>query len=442
MMPSFHDVILAWAMGVGVFIALYGIAMAFRYFFGQFIIKAWRWVARNFDTPALCISVLLLITFFFMSDCKTVYSFIMEETLLVGALLGFPILIKRVETNQETLKEAQKQTRTSQYRDARDLLFSEILNSRMKGIDDLWRFARTHPQDEYGNVMDVLTQFIKNPIPYKWEEGTEEEDKKAVKRIDIKEILLYMRKERIEGAEPYPIDLRDAHLEGANLHHAHLEGANLRGAHLEGADLSYAHLEGADLSYAHLEKANLVYAHLEGANLRGVHLEEADLRDAHLEGADLWRVHLERADLRGAHLERSRLRNAHLEGADLEESHLEGADLSDAHLERSNLGGAHLRGAYLFYAHLEGAYLFYADLEGANLKSAIINEADFTDAEDDFKDVMDLTQEKIDKCVFITDHPRYEQPPKLPDGIRHEYRELSMSEWEYENEMVFHDFDS
>ena len=146
----------------------------------------------------------------------------MEETLLVGALLGFPILIKRVEetqkqtrtsqetlketqkqtrTSQETLKEEQKQRRTSQYRDARDLLFLDNLNSRMTGIDDLWRFAETHPKEEYHNVMDVFTQFVKNPTSYEWEEGTKEDDKKAVKRKDIKEILQHISKERMAGAE-------------------------------------------------------------------------------------------------------------------------------------------------------------------------------------------------------------------------------------------------
>ena len=158
--------------------------------FGQYIKNGW--IARNFDTPALCISVLLLIYFFFMSGSKTVNDFIMDKTLLVGALLGFPILIKRVDTSQESLKETQKQTRTSQYNAANELLWSEGLSSRMAGIESLWRVAQTYPKEDYHNVMDVFTQFIKHPASYKWEEGTKEEDKKVGNRADISAILRHM----------------------------------------------------------------------------------------------------------------------------------------------------------------------------------------------------------------------------------------------------------
>ena len=48
-------------------------------------------------------------------------------------------------------------------------------------------------------MMDVFTQFIKNPIPYEWEAGTKKQDRKAGKRDDIGKILRYMGKKRMAG---------------------------------------------------------------------------------------------------------------------------------------------------------------------------------------------------------------------------------------------------
>jgi hypothetical protein len=51
------------------------------------------------------------------------------------------------------------------------------------------------------------------------------------------------------------IDLRGAHLGGANLDHADLRGADLRGAFLFEANLIFADLRGADLRGANLDNA-------------------------------------------------------------------------------------------------------------------------------------------------------------------------------------------
>ena len=99
--------------------------------------------------------------------------------MVVAALIGFPILIKRVS-------ETRLQSRTMQYNAANELLWSERLGSRMAGIEALWRsLAETYPKEEYHNAMDVFSQFIKYPVPYDWEEGTKEEDKKAWERDQI-----------------------------------------------------------------------------------------------------------------------------------------------------------------------------------------------------------------------------------------------------------------
>ena len=424
MMPSFLDVIVFLSLVIGLLtvictalVILYGVAMALRYIFEQHIKNSWEnsWWGRNFDFPALfCISIPALTLFFVtLPSYISIYYIIEKHTLLIGALLGFPILIRRVS-------ETRLQSRSIQYNAANELLWSERLDSRMAGIEALWRVAQTYPKEEYGNVMNVFSQFVKHPASYEWKEGTKKEDKKAGKRKDISAILEHMGEERMAGAELYEIDLRGTHLERADLGGVHLEGADLVGAHLDEADLGGAHLEGAHLEGAYLKGAHLEIAYLAGVHLEWAHLEGAYLEEAHLEGAYLEGARLERADLGGAHLKIAYLGGAHLEAANLEWAHLEGV----------NLGRAHLKGANLSDVHLEGA-----NLHGAHLTLAIINGADFAGTKS-------LSQEQINGCVFITNHPLQEQQPTLPDGIEHKYQKMSIKEWEAKSGRKFGDFNS
>ena len=284
-----------------------------------------RWIARNFDTTALLVSIPALIWFFDpLSGYWTIRSFVEYNTLLIGALLGFPILIKRVDTSQETLKETQKQSRTSQYRDARDLLNSDKLNLRMMGIADLRRFAQTHPQEEYHNVMNVFASFIKNPIPYGVSgiKAGKREDINAILNTFKKSLQKMMGKEFMKDTEA--IDLTDADLQEAELRSSNLKGVCLLGANLSGAMIS-------------------------------------------------------------------------------------NSDLIGAHLGHTDLSGADLIGS---------------DLSGSHFYLAIINGTNFLD-------VKNLTQEQFDDCVLITDHPVYGQPSFLPDDIKPNYPNMSMSmkEW-------------
>ena len=378
-MEFFSTVIMVW-----VIIAIFGFVAGGLV--GCFVLaKRWlegyiehRWFGRNFDLTAFYIVLFIFVLVGFVFDeCflalvksaysadETIGSYVVKSPLMLAALLGFPILIKRVA-------ETRLQSRTMQYNAANELLWSKDNSSRIAGINALWRLANDYPKEEYHHVMDVFTQFIKNPMPYEWEKGTKEQDKKAGKRDDIGKILRYMGAEKVVGADSYEINLIAVHLEGANLGLLRFYGARLLYARLEGAFFWEAHLEGADLWLAHLEGANLREAHLEGANLR----------------------------------------ETHLEGANLRETHLEGADLNKARLE-----GARLRWVYLEGANLEGA-----NLDRANLTLAIINGANFTNAKN-------LTQTQIDSCVFISDNTKFKDPPKLPEGMEHTYQIMTLVEW-------------
>lgn len=164
-------------------------------------------------------------------------------------------------------------------------------------------------------------------------------------------------------------------LTGADLREAHLEEAELIGVHLEKVSLHEAHLDKADLSYASLEQADLSEAYLKAANLSGTHLERAYLNEAHLEEADLSGARLEKVYLSEAHLERAILNEAHLEEGYLSGTHLQEADLSGAHLEGAYLNGADLKDTSLYGAHLERTFLYKAHLEGARLSRMHIKEA-------------------------------------------------------------------
>ena len=336
------------------------------------------WLGRNFDFTALVIVLLIfgLGGFVYSAELlvlvsskeeeyNTIGHYVFNNPLVLAALLGFPILIRRVS-------ETRLQSCAMQYNAANELLWSKDKGSRMAGIDALERLGDTYPKEEYHHVMDVFTQFILYPMPYELDEKMQnkhqnlksvhsqyfkQEKTPAGKRDDINKILRYMGKERMAGVKHYMIKLSNAHLEEANLFDAYLHGA----------DLVWAHLEGADLMWAHLVAAYLEGAHLEGANLSG-----ADLRWARVEGA-----------------------------------HLEGANLSGAHLELAKLEGTNLSGA---------------DLEKADLTLAFINYVNFTNAKN-------LTQEQIDSCAFITDDDFYQKPPILPKGIKPTYKKMKRSEW-------------
>ena len=118
-----------------------------------------------------------------------------------------------------------------------------------------------------------------------------------------------------------------------NLKESYLNGADVREAHLEMADLANAHLQGTIFYKAHLQRANFREAHLQGANLEMAHLQAADFIEAHMQGAQLFTACLIGAELFGAQMQGARLYEACLQGARFTGVHLQGADLFQAQLQ-------------------------------------------------------------------------------------------------------------
>lgn len=92
---------------------------------------------------------------------------------------------------------------------------------------------------------------------------------------------------------------------------------------------------------------------------------------ADLSGRDLTDSSFTKANLRGSNLSHSNLQGVSFFGANLEDVNLEGADLSNATLDTARLTSANLTNAIL-----EGAFAFNTKFDGA-----VIDGADFTDAE-------------------------------------------------------------
>jgi uncharacterized protein YjbI with pentapeptide repeats len=80
--------------------------------------------------------------------------------------------------------------------------------------------------------------------------------------------------------------LSDGTLAWVQLRYAHLQGADLSGADLRKASLSLADLRGANLSYACLQETRL-----DKANLSGAEMDKADLRDSLMTRVNLQGAH-------------------------------------------------------------------------------------------------------------------------------------------------------
>ena len=142
-----------------------------------------KWFARHFDLTAFAIVLLLIGVGFAFSgeflglasssvhNYETIGHYVFNNPLVLAALLGFPILIKRLSVMQEQLEKSQqqievgqKQTSTSQYSIASQLMWSEHLGARIAGIEILWQQLQDNPDERTQRmIMTLFMEFAKNP---------------------------------------------------------------------------------------------------------------------------------------------------------------------------------------------------------------------------------------------------------------------------------------
>ena len=292
---------------------------------------------------------------------------------IVAGVVALAFALWRALVAQSQAKAAHGQTETAQqsllnerYQRGAEMLGSPVLSVRLGGIFALQRLAEEHPEQYHVQVMRLFCAFVRNP-PRMGGEPTVSGKLRADVQAAITAIgeSSYDRQLLEEKAE-YRLDLRNAHLENADMRWLNFAGVDLQDAYLTEADLtktvlSSANLMGADLSSAGLFSTDLSDAELLETNLSGARLMGTDLSDACLIGADL-----SNANSYEANFSRSLLLETNLSGANLT-----GANFSGAKLEELNLSGANLAGANLSGTLSE----IVVDFSGANVEGVVMSGA-------------------------------------------------------------------
>jgi hypothetical protein len=186
---------------------------------------------------------------------------------------------------------------TDRYTKAVEMLSNKHARTRVGAVYALGRIAQDSVERDHIAVMEVLTEFIRNP-PYRTETDERADARNrsdyppmAIRCRDIHAVLNVIQdrnngqrmRERAEGFAPNfhgaalrELDLTLSNFTGSILSEANLTGAKLQGAYLRGASLSAANLYGADLDRADLYRADLRKANLgDVRNLTQYQLESA-----------------------------------------------------------------------------------------------------------------------------------------------------------------------
>lgn len=271
-----------------------------------------------------------------------------------------------VKVAREQLRQAEDSQITERFTKAVNQLSSRALTVRLSGIYTLERVASDSERDQ-PVVIEALCAFVR----VKTEELRSGPEKRSPTHpgLDTQAALSVIGR-RVIRSQPEVVDLRKAHLVGADLTYARLAKANLGKA-----NLSFSELKKAILTEASLPNAVLVGANLDVAEIERAVLAKADLTDAVLTGAKMANSRFGRARLIRAQLQGAILSNARFPGTDFTDAKLGGATMSDASAPlgkfiRTDLSGAILHNADLSEANFKDAKLVQADLSSADLTDA------------------------------------------------------------------------
>ena len=199
---------------------------------------------------------------------------------------------------------------------------------------------------------------------------------KPMKQEELDLIIKEHAKWLERNSEGKYADLREANLEGLDMHDADLSYADFTGAWLSGVNLRGTNLTGAcfrkcDFGYnSDLKGAVMDDADLVGASAVHANFARTSMRHVQMQDAVMWNSCFKNADLTGSNLY----------GADFADCIMTNADLSHAYMFFSNLDNtvfknAHLNNAVIIYA----PYMEYTDLTGADFTKAIVFDCTFSD---------------------------------------------------------------
>lgn len=199
-----------------------------------------------------------------------------------------------LENARETLKITQEGQVTDRFLRAVDQLGNkDKIELRLGAIYSLERIARASDTD-YWPIIELMCAFLRSNAPISVESavaGTPKNprpiEKKGEGREDIQAAITMIgrRQKPVERDEPTAIYLASVDLRNLHLEQANLAGAILWFSSFEGAVLWGANLREARSTAASFQDANLTEARLENAVFSATNMKGADLTRAHLEGA-------------------------------------------------------------------------------------------------------------------------------------------------------------
>lgn len=240
-----------------------------------------------------------------------------------GVLVALQALMsyKRANALENTVVLTEKGQRQERMKNAIEHLGHASESVRLGGAYELFHLAEDSDTLRQ-TVLDILCAHIRQTTGAR--EYREKHKSKPSEEVQSLLTLLFVKNHKI---------FRGLHV---NLKESYLNGADIREAHLEQADLAKAYLQGTIFMEAHLQRANFREAYLQGANLDIAHMQAADFIEAHMQGAQLMDARLQGAQLFGAHMQGAQLFSARLQGARLGGAKFQEADLSVAHMEGVN----------------------------------------------------------------------------------------------------------
>lgn len=254
--------------------------------------------------------------------------------LIIGAIIGLGLAWWRARSASQQAEVANDQARiteqgqiTDRYSKAVEMLSSKEPRTRVGAVYALARIAQDSIKRDHIPVMEVLSEFIRNP-PYQEEAAVRSEA-----RQDKREAEEQGAWDDEYDPTPPTILCPDTHA-ALNVLADRNDAQKAHEAHNRfRPDLTRATLCELDLERARLSEANLIGANLSGADLTGAFLRDANLTDANLSDASL-----SRANLQGAHLNDADLQGASLSRANLQDAYLIDANLRNAaHLTQNQI---------------------------------------------------------------------------------------------------------
>ncbi|WP_431998555.1 pentapeptide repeat-containing protein [Streptomyces fungicidicus] len=284
----------------------------------------------------------------------------------IASLAALGALIYTAQATQatrDTVEITEQGQVTDRFTSAVGQLGDDKLDVRLGGIYALERIAQDSPRD-HGAIMEVLSAFIRenSPAPRqltmsqrpsvpKIADGRGDmPEPKRRPATDVQAAATVIGRRDVKNdPEGFVLDLRAVDLRGA-----HLEGANFRATQLDGADFSGARMDRAILQQVTMQ-ASEIDAPFEDPKTK----TSVNFSAAVLEGADLSGSTLAYANFSNAWLADVKMRDAFLWGADFRNSVLASSDLSCSRPLSADFGGARLG---------SGLKVRGTNFEGANLK--------------------------------------------------------------------------